>query len=107
MTLTSRSPVQGMGIFASAVADMPMAATKTPSPRASRFNLMREIDIVRTSSSAELRGDLLASLDQSLHRLDGLHEGRALAAVEVDFHHALDATGSDDHGHADIEPLDA
>src|SRR6476661_8688949 len=47
-------------------------------------------------SLAQIRRDLLAGLDQALHRGDRL--------VELD---ALDALGADHHRHADVEPLNA
>ena len=54
---------------------------------------------------AQIRRDLLAGLDQRLHRGDRLVELAALGAVELELDDALDALGADHHRHADVEIL--
>src|SRR5215218_8896705 len=58
-------------------------------------------------SLAQIRRDLLAGLDQALHRGDRLVELAALRAAEFKLDDALDALGADHHRHADVEPLNA
>src|SRR5271170_3762333 len=56
---------------------------------------------------AEIGGDLLASLNQTLHGLCRLVEHAALHTVELDLDDALDSLAADDDGHADIKILHA
>src|SRR5580704_13443436 len=65
-----------------------------------------EHDSARTLLS-EIRRDLLAGLDQRLHRSYRFLEHAALGAVELDLDDALDTFAADDYRHADIEVLDA
>src|SRR5258706_5128023 len=68
----------------------------------------RQYGWFKTQSAAEqIRRDLLAGIDQTLHRADRLVERFAVLAGQLDFDNALDALRSDHDGHADIHVLDA
>src|SRR3954465_9329053 len=56
---------------------------------------------------AECRRDFGAGLDQRAHCGHRLVKHLAFGAVELQFHHALDALRTDHHRHADIEILHA
>src|SRR3954452_21374797 len=59
------------------------------------------------SAAEQIRRDLLAGVDQTLHRADRLVERLAVLAGKLDLDNTLDAFRSDDAGHADIHVLDA
>src|SRR5689334_18034742 len=61
----------------------------------------------RPQCSSQIRSDLLAGLDQPLHRLRRFLERVTFRAVERNFDDALDALAADHHRHADVKILDA
>src|SRR6195952_5084993 len=62
---------------------------------------------ISRSAAEQVGRDLLAGLDQALHRPDGLVERLAVLAGHFDLDNALDPLGADHHGHADIHVLHA
>src|ERR1700682_2288770 len=57
------------------------------------------------SAAEQIRCDLLAGIDQPLHRADRLVARLAVLAGQLDLDNALDALRSDHDGHADIHVL--
>src|SRR4051812_11440824 len=62
---------------------------------------------MKRSAPKQVRRDLLAGIDQALHRADRFVETLAVLAGKLDLDDALDAPRSDHHRHADIHVLDA
>src|SRR5258708_20390816 len=65
----------------------------------------RPLDRQPRSAAEQVRRDLLAGIDQTLHRPDRLVERLAVLAGKLDLDNTLDTLRSDDTGHADIHVL--
>src|SRR5260221_6840769 len=77
-------------------------ATKTAlelaTPKIDWFDLRQ----LARSAAQQIRRDLLAGVDQTLHRAYRLVECLAVLAGQFDFDNALDTLRTDHNGHADI-----
>src|SRR5436305_12434071 len=65
------------------------------------------IDPTDSGSLTEVRSDLLAGFDQTLHRGHRAIEHLAFRASELDLDDALDPLGADHHRNPDVEPAHA
>src|SRR3954470_9031475 len=81
--------------------------TRGPEVKPPKTGFRSSAGIGVTLAAEKIGGDLLAGIDQALHRADRFVEGLAVLAGELDLDDALNALGADHDGDADIHVLHA
>src|SRR5258708_2484269 len=84
-----------------------IAASQKKLERRGSMGPIRRLIVGAQLLAEQIGRDLLAGIDQALHRADRLVEGFAVLAGQLDLDDALDALRADHDGHADIHVLHA